>query len=64
MACSNEIPKSSFECLYIRPSTIIVEVKPYVYELVKGKRKRVSPIVVKDGKIVEIKERGIVRRWK
>lgn len=42
----------------------ILELKPYVYEIVNGKRKRVNPLVFdKDGvTVIEIKERGIVSK--
>lgn len=40
---------------------IVVQVKPYVYEKINGKRKRVSPFVEVNGVITEIKKRAIVK---
>lgn len=43
----------------------ILEIKPYVYEMVNGKRKRVSPLVTSKAgdTVVKIHERGIVNKW-
>lgn len=41
----------------------LLVLKPYVYETIKGKRKRVNPLVVDDnGVVIEIKQRGIVSK--
>jgi hypothetical protein len=58
----------SCECINIppcatRPSSSevkLIRLKPYVYEVINGKRKRVSPFVIKDGIITEIKKRAII----
>lgn len=46
------------------PKTVLACIKPYVYEVVNGKRKRISPIVIENGIVTKIHERGIVRIWK
>jgi hypothetical protein len=45
-------------------TSMIFLMRPYVYEVIDGKRKRVSPFVVKDGIVTEIKQRGIISRIK
>lgn len=40
----------------------ILELKPYVYETVNGKRKRVNPLVVEGDTVVKIIPRGIVNK--
>lgn len=40
----------------------VLELKPYVYKIVNGKRKRVSPLVMDGDTIVEIIARGIVNK--
>lgn len=58
--CSDRIPAPAIcESLPYR-ATKILKLKPYVYEVINGKRKRVSPLVVENGIITEIKERAVI----
>jgi len=41
-----------------------LKVKPYVYEVINGKRKRVSPFVIENGVVTEIKQRAIIQVFK
>lgn len=59
--CS-DIPATPIECKPLR--TTIIQVKPYIYEIVNGKRKRISPFVIENGVVVKIHERGIVRAFR
>lgn len=42
----------------------IIVVKPYVYEVINGKRKRVPPMVVENGVVVKIHKRAIITNRK
>lgn len=58
-----DTPPPESECQPIRVTTVL-QIKPYVYEIVNGKRKRVSPLVIKNGVVTKIHERGIVSAHK
>lgn len=58
MSCNTK-PAPKSKCGDIKRVTLI-RVKPYVYEMVNGKRKRVSPFTIVDGVVTEIKERAII----
>lgn len=60
--CSNEIPTCN-SCTDLPNKLILLKIKPYVYEKVNGKRKRVSSFTVNElGQITEIKERAIISK--
>lgn len=62
MSCGDIKPLENSVCGDMPRAIRLMKVKPYVYEIVNGKKKRVSPFVMsEDGTtIIEIKQRAII----
>lgn len=61
----DNVPNQSIECDdRLTHGKVVAMIKPYVYEVVNGKRKRVSPIVIENGVVVKIHQRGIIQTFK
>lgn len=58
--CSEVVPKCSDPFGGNLRTILKVRMKPYLYETVNGKRKRISPYVFENGVIVKIIDRAII----